>query len=367
MENKISSRQFMIIVLLFTVGDSILYSPSWLAGDAKQDAWIGSLMGIVEAVLLAWLFTSVGKRFPTSSVDQICEIVFGKWIGKAIALLFLLFCFVDGALMQMEVGDFMTTQIMSETPIQFILITFGTVSLLGSRYGVETFARLSEFIFPWFLILFVVLIAFTLPQLHFEELQPVLARGFKPVLSGNLKMLGNLGETVILLMLFPSVKRTAGAAKAYFIGIGFGALSMTLITVSSILAIGVEVMLLQQYPSYVLAQKINIGRFFERFEAIIAVIWFITMYLKITVCFYAASVGLSRVLRLKDYRPVTVPIGMIAVITGLAMVPNRAYFDKFAMDIWMPYTSIFFFWMPLMLLTVAAIRKKRGAKPQTSG
>ncbi|WP_409345684.1 endospore germination permease [Paenibacillus sp. MBLB4367] len=360
MDGKISARQFMIVALLFTVGDAILYSPSWIANDAGQDAWIGAMAGFAEALLLGLLFTSLAKRFPGTGITAMCETVLGRWVGAAAALAYIVFFFLDASLMQMEVGDFVTTQAMPDTPIQFILVTFGAIALLASRYGIETFVRVSELIFPWFLLLIVILVGFTVPQFQFENMQPVFEKGMKPIVSGNLRLLGNFGETVILMMLVPHVSRLQGAVKAYYMALIFGMVSIVVVTLACILVIGTDIMVLLQYPSYVLAQKINIGRFFERFEAIMAVIWFITMYMKIGVCFYATVSGLKLLLRLKDGRPLTFPLGMIGVILGLVMVPNRSYFDKFATEIWMPYTSVFFLWIPLLLLIVAILRKKRG-------
>ncbi|MGW9530536.1 GerAB/ArcD/ProY family transporter [Paenibacillus terrae] len=43
---KISSRQLLILTILFTIGTAILVIPSVMAATAKQDAWIGALVGV---------------------------------------------------------------------------------------------------------------------------------------------------------------------------------------------------------------------------------------------------------------------------------------------------------------------------------
>ena len=43
---KISVRQFAVLVMIFTIGTTILVIPSGLAADAKQDAWLAAMLGV---------------------------------------------------------------------------------------------------------------------------------------------------------------------------------------------------------------------------------------------------------------------------------------------------------------------------------
>lgn len=43
-KGKIGSRQLMILVILYTLGDSILVIPSIVASEAEQDAWISGMI-----------------------------------------------------------------------------------------------------------------------------------------------------------------------------------------------------------------------------------------------------------------------------------------------------------------------------------
>ena len=48
----ISSRQFMIITLLASIGTAILISPASVTSEAKQDAWIAAIISVVLSLLL---------------------------------------------------------------------------------------------------------------------------------------------------------------------------------------------------------------------------------------------------------------------------------------------------------------------------
>lgn len=357
---KISPRQYMIVTALFTIGDGILYVPSWLATEAKQDAWIGALLGMVEGLLLAWLYMTLAKRFPQITITEYSKKLLGKWLGAAAALLYVVYFLTDASLILMEIGDFITTQVMPETPIEAVLILFAVSIVIGTRLGAETISRSSELLFPWFILLFCILIFFLWPQIKIEQIHPVLGGGIKPVVSGNLRFFGNMEEAVILLMLFPFVNQPGKAAKAYTIGLLIGIFILSVLTLMAILVLGDSLTALYGYPSYALAQKISVGDFFERIEAIMAFMWFITVYTKIVICYYAASLGLAGLLGLKSHRILTLPLGIVMYHFALNFVPNKTYFDTFAFLIWTPYTLTYGVFLPLVFLCAAMLRKRSG-------
>ncbi len=88
---KISARQFTVLVILYTIGTSILIAPSMLAGVAKQDGWIASMLGIGAGLLSVFLYSALGNRYSDKTLAEYSEQILGKWLGKAVALLFLSF------------------------------------------------------------------------------------------------------------------------------------------------------------------------------------------------------------------------------------------------------------------------------------
>jgi spore germination protein KB len=356
----ISARQFFILVTLFVIGDAVLYVPSLTATSARQDAWISALIGWGEGFLLTSLYAALSLRHPNRTILQYSEDILGKWAGKAVAFLFLSYFFIDASLMLMEIGDFVTTQIMQETPIEIILVLFAAIIVMGTRCGMEPLARVSELLFPYFLLLFFTLIAFIAPQIKVDNLKPVLAHGMAPVFGGNFRYMGYLLESVVLIFLFPLVKQPRHAAKAYIMGILIANFFLTIITTVAVLVLGPNITVLLAYPSYTLAQKISVGNFFERIEVLMAVIWFITLFIKITVCYYATACGIAQTLRMTDYRRLTLPLAMIMVIVALATMPNRPYFDNFVSEIWMPYSLTYGLFLPVLLLVVGGLRKRLG-------
>ncbi|WP_019123838.1 GerAB/ArcD/ProY family transporter [Brevibacillus massiliensis] len=61
---RISLRQFTVLVMLITVGNSILVLPAIPALEAKQDAWISGLVGLAAGLLVVYLCCKTGALHP---------------------------------------------------------------------------------------------------------------------------------------------------------------------------------------------------------------------------------------------------------------------------------------------------------------
>lgn len=93
-QGKISARQLMILTTLYTVGSAILIIPSGMAFVAKQDAWIAALAGVGGGPLILYLYIKITSLYPQMTLIEIMESLLGKWLGKAVGLLFFTTIFI---------------------------------------------------------------------------------------------------------------------------------------------------------------------------------------------------------------------------------------------------------------------------------
>lgn len=356
----ISARQFTLLVALFTVGSSILISPSGLASAAKQDAWIAAIIGAAAALGLVALYNRLWEPLKGRTLTEAAEAYLGVWPGKVFMLLNSLFFLLLSALVLRNIGDFIVTQIMPETPIQFIHILFLGVVLMAVRLGLETFGRAAEIFFPWVIFFFLFLVVLLPPQFDIHRMQPIMEASFKQLARASLPFIGTpYLELAIFLMILPSVNVTRAGKRGFYAGVALASLILILISMLSIFVLGPDFTSRNLYPSYALAKKISIGSFLERVEVLMAGIWFITIFIKLTVCMYATVLSLSQTLKLNSYRPIVLPAGMIVIVLSLMLYPNTSYFLNFATKTWMFYSFTHGLVFPLILLAVATIRRSK--------
>lgn len=358
---KIAARQFMILVVMFIIGSSILLVPAALGAQAKQDAWMSAIVGVAIGLGIIVLLSAVGNRLPSLSLVEACKVLLGKWLGTAVAVLFVIHSFFLAVFMLRYIGDFMATQIMPETPVEAIHIVFIILVIMASKYGLETFARSAEIFLPWVLLFLIVLTLFVLPQMQVDNLMPVMQKGFAPVLKGSLPLIGiPYLELVLFLMIYPHVDDASKRRRAFLLGGAIGGSMIILVTILTLSVLGPYLTVRNIYPSFALTKKINIGQFLQRIEALLAITWFLTIFFKTTVTFYVSALGFAQIFKLKRYQSVLAPLGFLTAIYALIVYPDVVYGIRFAGTIWTPYAAVFGLLLPLVLLGIAMLRKIGG-------
>lgn len=360
-KGKINIRQFTILVALLTVGDSILILPAVPATEAKQDAWISGIVGLLIGLLVVYLVGTVGRKYPGLNLIEYNAKLLGTWAGTAVSFVFLAYIFYNAAGLVRIIGDFMTTHIIPETPIDAIHILFLSVIAMGLRLGLEAVARAGEIFFPWFVLLFLGLVLFLIPQIDPKQVQPIFAEGIKPVLRGSLFSASNpYMELVAFLMIIPYVNKTEKIRKYLVSGALLGGIVLVTMIALSVLVLGYDYSSRNMYPSYTLAKQISIGRFIERLEAIMAIMWIITLFIKTSIYVYVFQLGLAQVLKLKEFRALALPLAFIIAVSATYFSPNIAHFSQYTTAYWPYFDMTFSIGMPLLLLGAHAVRQRGG-------
>ncbi|NHC41802.1 endospore germination permease [Bacillus sp. MM2020_1] len=355
----ISQGQFIILAVLYIIGTSILIGPPLYVAAAKQNAWIGIIIGISFGFLHAYMYGILAKRYPDKTLIEFNESILGKWVGKAVSFLFFIFFLVLTSGLLRIIGDFITTNILSDTPIEAIEITFMLLLILAVRLGLEPFSRTAEMVVPWVLIFFFLLTFCLLPEVEITNLFPLLEDGIKPVIKATIFSLGvPFSDLVIFLMIAPHVATPKKIGKALFIATFAGGFILLTIFLLSILVLGPDSIIQMNFPIYILAQKINIGNFIQRIEVLAGGIVFISTFIKSSISFYSTVVSFAHIFQLKRFDILTLPFGMIIIVLATVMFPNTIYFNLFLSTTWVPLAVSFGLFIPLILLMIDTIKVK---------
>ena len=190
------------------------------------------------------------------------EKVFGKWIGKILALFYLFYFYYLSASMIRDIGNFFTSDILVDTPIEVVMILFLLVSLFGIRLGLEVISRTALIFFPWIVALLSILILFLIPEIKLKNMQPILGNGLKPIIKTVYRNVGlPYLELVIILMVAPYVSEKTKMNKAFYIGTLIGGIVLTVLVTFSILVLDADISSIETYPSYALGKKLVLAIF----------------------------------------------------------------------------------------------------------
>jgi len=358
---KISSFQFLVLVIFFTVGTSILFIPAVLTSQVKQDAWLAAILGTVIGLVVIWLFTFIASWFPKLTYIQINEKIFGKILGKMMSILVICLAIVYTTILISYSGIFLITQMYPKTPMVYLNVLMVLIMVMAVRLGLETIARTAEILIFVFFFLFIFLTISISPQINVENIEPFFQVKINTLFKSSLGLaVVSSINAIVLLIIFPAFIMEVEKAKKYFIvGNIIGGVVVIVITLLCIFVLGSDTTARQVYPSYTLAKVINIGDFLTRIESLMASLWIMGLFFKVSIYFYVATFGLSQILNLKDYRPLTYPLGLIIVVLSVIVFPNIEYQQTFNSETVVSLSLIIGLFSPLLLVAVYMMRKKK--------
>jgi len=362
-KGKINTGEFEIIVIIFTLGSTILVGPSLLASYVKQDAWIASFLSLMIGLCFIFLYNQLTSFYPEMTFIEMTKNILGSWIGGVVSFLFIFYFFIISAGLLREIGDFLTTQILVATPIQTILISFILISMAGVKLGIEVISRAAIIFFPWMILMLALLFLFLIPEVEISNIQPIYGEGFKAIARATYSSLGlPYLELFIFLMITPYVSNKQRLKKSFYKGTIIGGVVLSILIIFSIIVLGADFTARHAYPSYILGKKISLGTVIERLEVIVAIIWFFSMYFKLTICYYGITLGLAQIFKLKSYKILVFPLAFLLVTFSIILYPDIVYFQDFLAHTWTPYSLTICFFIPCIIVFAANVKKVKTNK-----
>lgn len=353
-KGKISSFQLSVLVVGFVFGSSVIIPPG---GGAGHDAWIAVALGLIEGLLIAWIFTALAKQFKNKTIIEINSLVYGTILGKCISVLFIWYLFHLGALVLNNYIRFLNLELYPHTPKTVGLLLLMLVCAATAGRGIEVVARCSLILVPLTILVAFADTFFVIPHMDLNNLLPILDLPIEKLLwAAHGTASFPFAETVAFLMVFAFLDKSGKEFSAVSRGLLIAGIMFILITVRNAAVLG-QMATVQNYPSYLAAQVIDVGDIFTRLEVLVAINLITMGFIKISVLFYGTVLGLAQVFSLRSNRPLILPAAILMVILALTNFGNAIEMFDFANRIYPIYAVPFQIGIPLITLVVAKIRK----------
>ncbi|MFC5469607.1 endospore germination permease [Cohnella suwonensis] len=362
-QSMITTRQATLWLTMYYIGSAVLIVPVMLASAAKQDAWMSAILALGLHFAIIPVFATLGHLSGSEGAGAFLSRLFGRWGGKLTLFVLLLTGPFPILIFNLrDLSDFTTTVVMQRTPMEAISYMMLFAVVIGLYSGVRTVGRAAEALFPFVFFLIIVLLISITPSLSFWRLFPFMENGIRPVISASIPLFGYPFMEVSVLWLICSRMKQPGQfgqvlrRSAWMSGTVF-----LLLTVFVIMVAGAPITAQLSFPSYFISRTISIGDFYERIEAIVTMIWYMTMFFRMALLLYVSSEGTAALLSLKDGRPLHIPLALIALPLSLHAWPNPASIMEYDRN-WPFFRLAFGVLLPLLILWAAVAKRKTGTR-----
>ena len=313
----IANRQLAAILFMMRTTVVISFVPLLTTGNAAQDAWAAGLIAGLLLTLAAWGIAELAARYPRLTVVDYSRMLLGRFLGTVVSLViswhFLLIAATDIRIY----AELMRVAFMPNTPIWFTIVAMAFLATLAAWQGIEPIGRTADAFLP----IFVAFIALTLlgaaPSFNVHNLQPVLARGLGPILSGVWTPLGIGLQWVSVGMLFPQITPESRRARSAILAAVLSSAVLAVVAVMLVGVLGADLGSKSLFPFLKMARSVRPTRTIERIEILGTVAWGLGLFAGGSTMVYCGSRALSQILKIAEYRKIVPVFGVLVALYSM--------------------------------------------------
>ncbi|WP_243298463.1 GerAB/ArcD/ProY family transporter [Bacillus litorisediminis] len=357
---KINAYQLFVLIFLFEMGSALIIP---IAVEAKQDAWLSILLGMLGGLLLFFIYHRLYLYYPDISAVEYVQKITGRFLGRIIALLYLLYFAYLAARVLRDFGTMLVTIAYFDTPLFIINALLIMVLIYTVRKGIEVLARTGELLFVLMYLLafagFVLIVISGLIDIN--NLKPVLEEGIIPVVKTTYTqtLYVPFGEAVVFAMILPYLNNPKVAKKTGLLAIGLSGINLAIVSAINFSVLGVDYMMRSQYPLLSAIQRIQVADFLERLDVFYMIATIIGGFFKISIFFYAVIAGTSSLFKVKQPSRLAYPIGLVILVLSMTIASNYSEHIREGLDIVPIYLHLpFQVMIPILLLGIAFVKNK---------
>lgn len=353
---KVHGLDFMFAVASYIQSSSLL--SSFFASITRQDSWLIVLFALVVCCPIIWLYSKLIERFPDKNFFSIMQKIYGKYLGKFICALYLIFFIILTSLNLSDLSEFVKATIMPKTPLIVVSFTF----LLTSAWGIYGggMRQMVKYGFLMTMIcLFVVIasILLTLNVMEFDNFLPILDLNPKKYIQAtNIVVTIPICEIVIFLMTTNQVRTGKHGYFPYiFGGVAIGCFTILLVIMRDIAVLGNTISLFS-LPSFETLRMVSVTQTLSRMEIVFAFILISLLFFKVTWLYYVSVLSAAHVFRFQDHRRLILLTGALVVASGFILYPNPLAHNESGQKIAPLLWPVFEIILPILTLAIAKFR-----------
>lgn len=358
MRNKISLRQYLILLVVALMPPVVKLVPGKQALIAGKGAWAAALFVLVPMLSAVWLVSGVGKRLPPGTgLGEFLCLTLGAPVGKALCLLYGGWLLLLASTVLRFCAERFVSTIYPDSGMSLFFVAILGVTWYLSSKSLETLARTAQIFFFAVAVTLCVVFAMGMGSVRLHNVWPVWVEDIPQSLRASLPVTAALGIGVSSLFFFGQVTDRRGGRR---LALGWSAVLWGIMVVMGVEVMGVfgpQVTSRLEIPFFSLAKEVTLGRAAERVEPLVVAMWVFADVILLGVLFKGAQRAFETAVGTEESGIITVMT--LIVLPGAYLVAESSFALETLYDRWLlPGEAVFFYGVPLAAAVVGRIRKK---------
>jgi spore germination protein KB len=313
----LNQRQLAWLTASIISSSGMQFLQNVLIRISESDAWLSYLIPMAYIFLIAAFFAYLAKKFPQKHIFEISMLLLGRWGGTCLNVV-VLFHFWMILMRDVSIySKFTTTILLEKTPYEILILLTCLVLMYYGRTSMEVIARVNDIFYPLFVVSIVMMPILLSNEMSLGLLRPILSMPPLNILQVNFLAFGGVGDVFVLGAFLHTLYNSNQIRSSIRHGALLGTGLVTLSTLMVILVLGPKMPANFLYPVFNLVQMVQITDFLDRLDLFMLIIWYPTLICKILAVYLALLIGISSLLKDRNYPIFNKPTALFLAITAL--------------------------------------------------
>jgi len=351
-----SIRAFYLLFILvgIQVGVGILGTPRYIFESARQDAWISVIIALLFMLIVAWAMLVILNNYENADILGIQVDVFGKWIGKLLGTIYLVFFaaeFLSVLLNYIEVIQIFIFPTISNFMMGLLLLLLVVYTVHNGFRVIIGVVFIFFLMAPWVLIL----LYDPISRMESAHFLPMFEASITDLLKGARTTSYTFLGMEILFFIHPFIENKKNAKLPVFIGLSISAFLVLITTIISIGYYSPNDFNLITWPVLSLFKSVSFS-FMERFDYFIIAEWMMVTIPTLVLLMWMITHGANRLYAVSHKKSLYIVATLSLIVCSMIRTESQI---RYISDVVSKVGFWIVFIYPLILLPIVLLKKKR--------
>lgn len=352
--DKLSTKEMTSMMILYMLGTAIMTGYTFYTTPHPLYIIISFLSALIPIVTCTIIIKN-NKKNLFSVIDE----SFNKFFSKIINLFFVIYAFIIELFYLRYFIIFTKNNILIKTPVIITTIIFLLLIFLTLKRNIITLGKLSTFLIPINILIILFGILFSVKMFDINNLNSLLTLNMDNIYDNLLlSIILPFSDIVLFGFIINNINKNENIKKSYSIAFIVSFILIMLMYFTNIFVLGFPLLLKVPYPTFITVGLSSIGTYVTRMEIIVAFNFFISTLVKISVCSFAAMLGLKHIMDLDNIKDINIIYTIIVFITVMIMPStiNKLLLLLFKFKWYFLFTA---FILPILVLIRSKIKNRK--------
>lgn len=299
----------IVVKMLFTY-------PRFMVINSGNAAWLEMVYVSLISFGLYKLIDFLNKKTEQQNIFMLSEKVGGKAFRILVGSLIIFVLLVNLSVNIRIFSECIRTVLLPNTPTTMVMLFFIVAISVGAYMGIYSICRIHALFVPIAAIVMLGFLVMLIPDINLNNFFPLIGTGTYNVFIKGLRSISIFADVMCIYILAPFCKNKRDTKRSVNYAFLIGGISASLMLLLYCLVYPYPISREFVIPIYQLARIVNVGQYFQRFEAFFEFTWSIAMMLYASFSLFVICYAISETFNTKYYRETILPVVLLAASFG---------------------------------------------------